>query len=262
MMLPAFFFDLIFLKLATMRAALGKLEAVIGHKFKNVNLLERAVTHRSWAFENLPGEPEEKVRESENESMEFIGDSVLGLVIAEQLFLRNPTLSEGDLTLMKHSLVSGSGLASVSESIGLGEFLRLGGSEIKSGRQKQSLLTNAFEAVIGAVFLDGGYITARGVITRLMEERLQSVTPEASVDFKSKLQTELQARKQKTAAYNLLKTDGPPHARTFFVEVVWETGKARGQGNSIKAAEMIAAAEALTMLGHNNDSPMKRAGKK
>lgn len=261
-MLPAFFFALFFLKLATMSVALGKLEAIIGHKFKNLKLLERAVTHRSWAYENLSGEPDENVREAENESMEFIGDSVIGLVIAEQLFLRNPQLSEGDLTLMKHNLVSGSALASLSEAIGIGEFLRLGGSEVKSGRRKQSLLTNAFEAVVGAVFLDSGYVAARVVVTRLMEERLQSVTPEASVDFKSRLQTELQAQKQKTASYQLLKTEGPPHARVFFVEVTWEDGKARGQGNSIKAAEMMAAAEALARLEHKEEPTAKRAKRK
>ena len=260
-MLPAFFFAPIFLKLATMPVALGKLETVIGHKFKNLKLLERAVTHRSWAYENLPGESEENVRKAENESMEFIGDSVLGLVIAEQLFLRNPKLSEGDLTLMKHNLVSGSALASLSQAIGLGEFLRLGGSETKSGRRKQSLLTNAFEAVIGAVFLDSGYVAARVVITRLMEERLQNVTPETSVDFKSRFQTELQAQKQKTASYHLIKTEGPPHSRMFFVEVTWESGKARGQGNSIKAAEMMAAAEALNMLAQQQKPTAKHARK-
>jgi ribonuclease-3 len=261
-MCPAFFFSLIFLKLASMRVALGPLEAIIGHKFKNLKLLERAVTHRSWAYENMPSETDENVRSTENESMEFIGDSVLGLVVAEQLFLRNPTLSEGDLTLMKHNLVSGSALATLSEAIGLGEYLRLGGSEVKAGRRKQSLLTNAFEAVMGAVFLDSGYIAARVVITRLMEERLQSVTPEASMDFKSRLQTELQAKKYKTAGYHLLKTEGPPHARSFFVEVTWETGKARGQGNSIKAAEMMAAAEALNMIKRPHKPSPKRTRKK
>lgn len=245
-----------------MRVALGKLEAIIGHKFKNLQLLERAVTHRSWAYENLPGETDENVRAAENESMEFIGDSVLGLVIAEQLFLRNPTVSEGDLTLMKHNLVSGSALAKLSDSIGLGEFLRLGGSEVKSGRRKRSLLTNAFEAVVGAVFMDSGYIAARVVITRLMEDQLQSVTPEASVDFKSRLQTELQAHKQKTAVYTLLKTEGPPHSRTFFVEVTWETGKARGEGNSIKAAEMMAAAAALNMIAGQDRPQAKRSARK
>ena len=245
-----------------MRVALGKLEAVIGHKFKDVKLLERSVTHRSWAYENLPGENEETLRQTENESMEFIGDSVLGLVVAEQLFLRNPTLSEGDLTLMKHDLVSGKALATLSESLGIGEYLRLGGSEKKSGRRKQSLLTNAFEAVIGAVFLDSGYVAARAVITRLMEERLQNVKPETSIDFKSRLQTALQAQKQKTASYTLLRTEGPPHARTFFVEVTWETGKARGQGNSIKAAEMMAASEALALMNEKQDQGTKRQRKK
>lgn len=244
-----------------MTQTLAKLENLIGHKFADLKLLERAVTHRSWAYENLPGESEESIRMVENESLEFVGDSVLGLIVAEQLFVRNPTLNEGGLTLMKHHLVSGTALASVAEDIGLGEFLRLGGSEIKNGRQKQSLLTNTFEAVIGAVFLDGGYVVTRHVVTRLMEGRLRSVTPESSVDFKSRLQTELQAQKQRTAEYHLLKTDGPPHARLFFVEVTWESGKARGQGNSIKAAEMMAAAEALDILsGESTRSAEHDAG--
>lgn len=231
-----------------MQAKLARLENLIGHKFQDLRLLERALTHRSWAYENLPGESEENIRERENESLEFVGDSVLGLVVAEQLFLRNPSASEGDLTLMKHHLVSGPALAAVSEIMGLGDFIRLGGSEINGGRQKRSLLTNTLEAVIGAVFLDGGYIATRLVITRLLEEKLRSVTPGDSVDFKSRLQTELQSRKQKTAAYSLARTEGPPHARTFFVEVAWETGKARGHGISIKAAEMMAAADALAQI--------------
>ncbi len=242
-----------------MPANLGKLESIIGHTFKDLKLLERAVTHRSWAYENLPGASEETIHESENESMEFVGDSVLGLVVAEQLFLRNPRLSEGDLTLMKHKLVSGKALASLAESIGLGEFLKLGGSEIKVGRHKQSLLTNTFEAVIGAVFLDSGYVATRLVLTRLMEDRLRNVTPEGSVDFKSRLQTELQAKMRKTAEYHLLRTEGPPHARKFFVEVAWENGTARGEGNSIKAAEMEAASEALKKLDEQKVPKAKRS---
>ena len=241
-----------------MSASLPKLEAKIGHKFKDLKLLERAVTHRSWAYENLAGETNEMIHATENESLEFIGDSVVGLIVAEQLFLRNPEASEGDLTLMKHSLVSGSALGGLSENLGLGEFLRLGGSEVKGGRQKISLLTNAFEAVIGAVFLDSGYVTTRVVVTRLMEERLQNVTPEGSIDFKSRLQSELQARKQKTADYRLIRSDGPPHDRTFFVEVTWENGNARGEGNSIKAAEMMAAREALDDLDSNATAKRSR----
>jgi ribonuclease III len=237
---------------------LATLESLIGHTFKDIGLLERAVTHRSWAYENLQGAPEEQIRETENESLEFVGDSVLGLVIAEQLFIRNPKLSEGDLTLMKHHLVSGPALAAVSERIGLGEYLKLGGSEIKTGRSKQSLLTNAFEAVIAAVFLDSSYVVTRSVIVRLMEENLRTVKPETSIDFKSRLQTALQALKQRTAEYHLLKSEGPPHARTFFVEVSWDGGTARGEGNSIKSAEMQAAEKALDMLNHDKTAPAKR----
>lgn len=242
-----------------MQAKLGKLENLIGHNFQDAKLLERALTHRSWAYENTPGEDEEKIRDADNESLEFLGDSVLGLVVAEQLFLRNPQATEGELTLMKHSLVSGSALAGVAENLGLGEFIKLGGSEQKSGRKKRSLLTNTFEAVIGAVFLDSGYIATRVVVTRLMEEKLRNATAVDSIDFKSRLQTELQARKQKTADYNLVKTDGPPHDRHFFVEVAWEAGKARGEGNSIKAAEMMAAAQALEQLNWQGEPSAKRA---
>src|SRR4051794_29036407 len=172
-----------------MASNLGKLEGVIGHKFGDLSLLERAVTHRSWAYENIGGRSDEEIHQIENESLEFVGDSVVGLVVAEQLFLRHPQASEGDLTLMKHKLVNGAALAAISDELGLGEFLRLGGSELKAGRRKQSLLTNTFEAVIGAVFLDAGYVTTRVVLKRLMGERLKSVTPGSSVDFKSRLQT-------------------------------------------------------------------------
>lgn len=245
-----------------MQAKLGNLENIIGHKFKDLALLERAVTHRSWAHENIHGETDDVIREHDNESFEFIGDSVLGLIVAEQLFKRNPHASEGDLTLMKHHLVSGSSLAEISEHLGLGEFLRLGGSEIKAGRRKQSLLTNTLEAVIGAVFLDAGYVATRVVVTRLMEDKLKNVKPETSIDFKSRLQTRLQAERQTTARYQLTKSEGPPHARTFYVTVTWDGGNAQGQGNSIKSAEMIAASEALKMLDLPKRPRTKRSAKK
>jgi ribonuclease-3 len=239
---------------------LGKLERIIGHKFSDVELLECAVTHRSWAYENVADDGNGACHD--NESLEFIGDSVIGLIVAEQLLRRNPQANEGNLTLMKHHLVSGSALAELSESLGLGDFLRLGGSEVKSGRKKQSLLSNTFEAVIGAVFLDAGYVAARRIVTQLMEDKLKAVKPETSIDFKSRLQTHLQAEKQATAKYTLTKTEGPPHARTFYVDVIWDEGKAKGEGNSIKAAEMMAAAEALKILNKPKKQAAKRAARK
>lgn len=254
---PALFFSLFFLKLASMST---KLENLIGHRFANMSLLQRALTHRSWAYENLPGEAEEKVREAENESMEFVGDSVLGLIIAEKLYLSNPTSSEGDLTLMKHHLVSTATLARIADGLNLGAFVRVGrGEEKTGGRKKQALLANTLEAVIAAVFLDGGYAAARVFIGRIFGVELRRATPESSIDYKTLLQELLQADKLSAPSYNVVKTDGPPHARTFSVEAVWETGRAQGLGNSIKSAEMMAAAEALNKLKSQNSRETKRA---
>jgi hypothetical protein len=114
------------------------LENRLGYKFQNLALLERAVTHRSWAYERLPDGDEERVRQQQNESLEFVGDSVLGLAIAEQLYLRHPNSSEGDLTLMKHHLVSAETLARLALSLNLGDFIRIGRGEEKNRRQAQT----------------------------------------------------------------------------------------------------------------------------
>ena len=243
-----------------MTPKLAKLENLVGHRFADINLLQRSVTHRSWAYENLPGESEEKIRDAENESMEFLGDSVLGLVIAERLYQNNPHLNEGDLTLMKHHLVSTATLAKIAETLNISEFVRVGrGEEKTGGRKKQALLANTLEAVIAAVFLDGGYSAARVFLGRIFTDELRAATPKNSIDYKTLLQELLQADKQTAPTYAVVKTDGPPHARVFSVEAVWATGKARGQGNSIKSAEMMAAAEALEMLKPENEPAAKRA---
>lgn len=236
-----------------MTASLAKLESLIGHRFKDRDILQRAVTHRSWAYENLPGESDETVRGQENESMEFVGDSVLGLIIAERLYEANPAASEGDLTLMKHSLVSTATLARIAEQLALGEYVRVGrGEEKTGGRKKQALLANTLEAVIAAVFLDGGYTAARVFVGRIFTEEIKNVTPTNSIDYKTMLQEKVQAAKMPAPTYTVTNTEGPPHARTFSVEAVWQTGKSRGHGNSIKSAEMMAAAEALEMLNGEN----------
>ena len=243
-----------------MPAKLAKLENLIGHKFKDLSLLERAVTHRSWAYENLPGAAEEKIREAENESMEFVGDSVLGLVIAEQVYLGNPKHSEGDLTLMKHHLVSTVTLAKLAQELDLGEYIRVGrGEEKTGGRKKLALLANTLEAVIAAVFFDGGYTAARVLIGRIFADELRNATPKNSVDYKTLLQETLQAERLSAPSYSVVKTEGPPHDRVFSVEAKWKTGKASGVGNSIKSAEMMAAAEALMSLGPKSSPQAKRA---
>lgn len=231
----------------------NKLESILGYSFKDAVLLVRAVTHRSWAYENLPDGAEEDVRKTQNESLEFVGDSVLGLVVAEQLYLRNPGASEGDLTLMKHYLVSTGTLARLAGALGVGEFIRIGrGEEKTGGRRKNALLANTLEALIGAVFFDAGYSAARELIVRIFSAEFIAATPKASIDYKTLLQETLQAEKLSAPVYSVIKTDGPPHQRTFLVEAVWSGGKVQGTGGSIKSAEMMAASEALKQLDREN----------
>lgn len=232
-----------------MQNELALLEHKLGYKFNSLSLLERAVTHRSWAHEKLPDGSEEDVRNLHNESFEFIGDSVLGLAVAEQLFAKHPNISEGGLTLMKHQLVSAETLARLAEDLGLGEFLRLGkGEEKTGGKKKHALLADMLEAIIGAVFLDSGYVTARSFIARIFLEDMRTATPKKATDFKTLLQETLQARKSAAPNYSVTSTDGPPHARTFHVEARWDTGVVSGSGSTIKQAEMEAASKALEIL--------------
>lgn len=228
---------------------LAKLEKLLGYEFADAELLMRAVTHRSWAHEQAPGEAEEKLRDAQNESLEFVGDSVVGLVIAESLFRRNPGSSEGDLTLMKHRLVSTTTLAGIASDLGLGQFIRLGrGEEKTGGREKPAILANTLEAVLGAVFFDGGYQKVSECVLRIFDSELANATPRASHDFKTLLQETLQARKLTAPSYSLLSSEGMPHSRTFVVEASWTGGRSVGSGRSIKSAEMMAASVALEML--------------
>jgi ribonuclease III len=238
---------------------LSKLESVLGYTFQQPALLERALTHRSWAYENFAGKDDRQIQAVENETFEFVGDSVLGLAIAEQLFQKYPTASEGQLTLMKHRLVSTSTLADVAETLNIGEFLRIGrGEEKTGGRQKRAILANTLEAIIGAIFFDSGYIAARGFVARAFAEGFKKTTPEGSADYKSMLQEMLQSRHISGPAYSLIRSEGPPHERIFFVEAAWDTGRAEGTGSSIKSAEMMAASEALKHLTEQNDGSTKR----
>ncbi len=228
---------------------LSKFENVLGYTFEDPTLLERALTHRSWAHENLAGRNETEIRAAENESFEFVGDSVLGLAIAEQLFQHFPDASEGELTLMKHRLVSTDTLARISEGLKVGDSMRFGrGEEKTGGRLKKAILADALEAVIAAVFFDRGYIAVRSLISRVFAVEFRKVTPQDSVDYKSLLQEILQASRVSGPFYSLMRTEGQPHERTFFVEATWDDGRAEGSGSTIKSAEMMAASEALKML--------------
>ncbi len=236
-----------------MSESFAKLEKIIDYSFQNKALIGRALTHRSFAYENSAAGQDVEIRNLHNETFEFVGDSVLGLAVAEHLFLKHPELSEGDLTLMKHRIVSAETLAKIGQKLNIGEFIRFSkGEESTGGRRKDALLADTLEAIIAAVFFDSDYMTAGEFVRRILREELQTVTPTSALDYKTLLQEKLQADKRSIPKYSVTKHEGPSHKRTFYVEVGWETGTAQGIGKSIKAAEMKAAEKALEKLAENN----------
>jgi ribonuclease-3 len=219
----------------------------LGHPFQRLVLLHEALTHRSAAFEAANSRKGKDLRD--NERMEFLGDAVLALVVSDALWRRAPGAEEGELTRMRAAVVNERSLARVATDLGLGDALRLGkGEDRTGGRAKPSLLANALEAVFAAVYLDGGIEAARPLIERLLLRELDEVTARnteedrALLDEKSLLQEIVQARHGLTPRYEVVGTDGPDHDRTWTVEVIaGEVVRARGSGRSKKIAEQEAA---------------------
>jgi ribonuclease-3 len=230
---------------------LDLLEAVLSYSFQDRALLERALTHRSWAHEQVAPGTEDQARQLHNETLEFLGDSVLGLVVADYLCSAYPGVTEGELSRMKHRLVSAPTLAIASIRLHLGDFLRFGRGEEKSGgRNKDALLADVLEAFTGAIFVDGGLAAATDFVLRALDEELRTVTPAAAAeaDYKTMLQERLQAERRSPPRYSVVEVLGPPHRRTFDVEVGWDSGSVRALGRSIKTAEAAAAKEALVLM--------------
>lgn len=227
-----------------------RLEGILSYSFHDRALLERAVTHRSWAHEQAAPTAAE-ARRLHNEALEFLGDSVLGLIVADYLCRTHPEVTEGELSRMKHRLVSAATLAKASARLTLGNFVRFGRGEEKSGgRGKSALLADVLEAVTGAIFLDGGIEAATDFVHRAIGEELQRSNPTAAAeaDYKTMLQEKLQAERQGVPRYAVVETVGPPHHRTFHVELYWDGGTVRGEGRSIKNAEAAAARQALEIM--------------
>ena len=196
-----------------MAAELARLEDAVEYRFRKRDLLEQAVTHSSYS--QVPGLSED------NERLEFLGDSILGFIVSEHLIAQFPTRPEGELTKLRASLVSAANLVKVAESLDLGTYLRLGrGEEVSGGRQKKTLLVNAFEALVAAVYLDRGVEAARQLITKtvLTDPALRGAVENLPLDNnKSALQELLQAIKLPTPVYELVAEAGPPHSRTFTI---------------------------------------------
>ena len=214
------------------------LEDALGYTFNSQELLLTAMTHRSYRNEHA-------TTDADNERLEFLGDSALGMIIADLLFAARPEASEGELTRLRAELVCEAGLCSVAGELDIGEALRLGkGEERSGGREKARLLCSAFEALVGALLLDAGFIETREIVRRLFQSRVEDVSAER--DSKSRLQELMQRTKSVTPRYQLLETSGPDHARTFHVAVVADGDVlARGTGRSKARAEQNAATSAL-----------------
>lgn len=226
-----------------------RLTAALQYTFKDDRLLALALTHRSAAFEAARRRTSPPAH---NERLEFLGDSVLSMVVSEALFHRCPQASEGELTRMRAAIVNEACLAETAARLGIGEALRLGrGEERTGGRSKTSLLADTLEAVFAAVFLDaGGIDRAREVILQHLAETIERVTQgsETHRDDKTRLQEILQAQRNVTPTYEVVGTEGPDHDRVWHVEVHGGAIRARGQGRSKKAAEQDAAGNALRLL--------------
>ncbi|MBV6476067.1 MAG: ribonuclease III [Rhodocyclaceae bacterium] len=217
---------------------LTSIERAIGHVFDSRDLLDRALTHRSFGA-------------SHNERLEFLGDSVLNCVIAQALYEKFSEVREGDLSRLRANLVRQETLAQIAERFGLGEYLRLGEGELKSGGfRRPSILADALEALFGAVFVDGGFERAKQTILRLYQPFLANLDPHHSgKDAKTSLQEYLQGRRLALPQYLLRATRGEAHAQEFEVEcLVPELGiAATGRGHSRRAAEQEAARRAFEL---------------
>jgi ribonuclease-3 len=238
------------------------LEIALGHRFAHSALLVRALTHRSLANQEALENGEEAQGTGDNERLEFLGDAVLGLVVAEALFLLHPDWHEGELTRVRAQLVSRQHMAEVGAAVGLGDFLRLSRGEDKSGlRHKGTVLSNTMEAVLAAVFLDGGMEPVRAFARRwVMGEAAEQLardlqSGEALGNYKSALQEHLQAERLGTPVYRVKGESGPDHRKRFQVEVRLKSAEnepgtplARGMGSTKKNAEQDAARRALERL--------------
>ena len=218
---------------------MDKLQKNISYQFNNLELLKQALTHRS-------------VSKNNNERLEFLGDSVLGCVISSELYLRFPLINEGQLSRLRSHLVKGQTLAKLAKILNLSETLVLGQGELKSGGfRRESIQADAFEAILGAIFLDSDYSTVRSVILKLYEDLLDDASPEDSLkDFKTQLQELLQKKGYSLPKYELIKTKGQDHESIFYVRcIIGEFDlKVEREAKSIKRAEQACAESLLERL--------------
>ncbi len=220
-------------------------EKIIGYTFKKKRYLDIALTHSSYANEV-------KGNVNNNERQEFLGDAVLSIVVSDFLF-NNFTLPEGELTKLRAAIVCEKSLCQLAEAIDLGSQIKLGrGEENTGGRNRPSILADAFEALIAAIYLDGGILAATDFILPLVEQNLEKQKQLAFTDYKTILQEVIQKNPEEKLSYVLVSEEGPDHDKMFYVEVHLNSNViGKGSGKSKKTAEQTAAKEALDLMGIN-----------
>lgn len=220
------------------------LEEKIGYKFNNINLLKNALTHSSFANEVRNGY-------TSNERLEFLGDSVLSVIVSDYIYKQFPDMPEGELTRMRAALVCEKTLCEFSREIGMGEFLLLGKGEDRcGGRDRDSILADAFEAVLAAIYLDGGMEAARRHVMRFVLRELAHEESDAVKDYKTALQQIVQRNPEENVNYILTGETGPDHDKRFTVEVHLNSNViGTGCGKNKKQAEQMAAKQALELMG-------------
>jgi ribonuclease-3 len=236
--------------------ALREVEKRIHYRFKNLQLVDQALTHRSYAHE--VGDLEKGKVLPDYEALEFLGDSILGFVISEFLCFRFPDLNEGELSKMKSHLVSATQLHSLSKELGLGEFMNLSrGEEKTGGRHKKTILADLFESLTAAVYLDSGYQEVKEFILSQYQVKLEEIEENKVIlrDHKSTLQEKLHQEGLPGPQYEVVKAIGPDHRKQFVVSVTSKQGiLAEGTGRSKKEAEQQAAKQALQQMERGRDS--------
>ena len=228
---------------------LQELQQKIGYTFENMGLLITALTHSSYANEG-------KKHGKNNERLEFLGDSVLSIIVAKHLFLNYPSMPEGELTKLRASLVCERALDEFAAKIDLGKYLRLGrGEEMTGGRSRPSILADAFEALLAAIYLDGGFDEAERFVLGFIPKGLDVHKAGKLADYKTALQEIIQQNREERIEYRLVDEHGPDHAKVFTAQVLLNSNViGTGSGSSKKQAEQNAAKEALKLMGYDEQN--------
>jgi ribonuclease-3 len=225
------------------------LERRIGYRFKDADLLERALLHRSYRYEQAE-------QDEDNQRLEFLGDAVLGLAVATYLYNQHVEKLEGEMTALRSRVTSGKALSAIGRDIDLGAFIKIGkGEERSGGRERASNLADALEAIIGAAWLDGGVKATDKIFRKLFKSRIDSLEGDLLTgNPKGRLQELTQARWKNSPSYHVINTEGPPHSTVFYVKVVLPDGRsATGQANSKQKAEAAAARAMLDKINPQAD---------